>query len=279
MPRHIWSGTISLGLVNVPVKLYNSVKVKTVRFHQLRKSDGCRIRLKNICGADGSEVPNEEIVRGYEISPGRHVVVTDEELATLYPENTRRIEIEDFVRIDQIDPLYFEKSYYLAPDKGTAKAYSLLLLAMQKTGKVAVARFVFHNKQRLSVIRPVANALTMSTMYFADEVVAQEQLEDIPPADASPVPRELDMAEKLIESLSVDFYPDKYRDDYRERLLDLIRRKSEGEVVTQPAAKEGARVIDLMEALEASLAAVRDKAPARKEKTPARERERKVHAR
>lgn len=272
MPRHIWSGTISLGLVNVPVKLYNSVKVKTIRFHQLRKSDGCRIRLKNICAADAAEVPAEEIVRGYEISPGRHVVVTDEELAALYPENTRRIEIEDFVRIEQIDPLYFEKSYYLAPDKGTAKAYSLLLLAMRNTGKVAVARFVFHNKQHLSVIRPVADVLAMSTMYFADEVVSREQLEDLPPADASPVKRELDMAERLIESLSVDFDPAKYRDDYRERMMDLIRRKSEGETVTQPAAGEGAKVIDLMEALEASLAAVKDKTPAGKGAKQARAR-------
>jgi DNA end-binding protein Ku len=264
MPRHIWSGTISLGLVNVPVMLYNSVKVRTIRFHQLRKSDGCRIRLKNVCASDGAEVPAEEIVKGYEISPGRHVVIDEEELAALNPENTRKIEIEDFVRIEQIDPVYYEKSYYLAPGDGAAKAYSLLLLAMQKTGKVAVTRFVIHGKQHLAVIRPVGNALGLSTMYFADEVVAQEQLEDLPPVDANPAPRELSMAEQLIESLSVDFDPVKYHDDFRDRMLDLIRRKSEGEtVVAQPAAEDEGKVIDLMAALEASLAAVKKKTPAR----------------
>lgn len=271
MPRHIWSGTISLGLVNVPVQLYNSVKVKTIRFHQLRKSDGCRIRLKNVCASDGVEVPPEEIVRGYEVSPGRHVVVTDDELAALYPENTRKIEIEDFVSMSQIDPIYFEKSYYLVPGKGAAKAYSLLLLAMQKTGKVAVARFVLHNKQHLAVIRPAGNALSMATMYFSDEVVAQGQLEDLPPVDASPVQRELDMAEQLIASLSVDFEPGKYRDDFRERMMDLIKHKAEGEaVVTQPPTEETGKVIDLMSALEASLAAVKKKAPAREKAKKAR---------
>jgi DNA end-binding protein Ku len=273
MPRHIWSGTISLGLVNVPVKLYNSVKVKTIRFHQLRKSDGCRIRLKNVCASDGVEVPAEEIVKGYEISPGRHVVVTEEEMAAIYPENTRKIEIEDFVRMEQIDPVYFEKSYYLVPDKGAAKAYSLLLLAMQKNGQVAVARFVLRGRQHLSVIRTAGKALSLSTMYFADEVVAREQLEDLPPLDANPAPRELRMAEQLIESLSVDFDPVKYHDDFRERIMDLIRRKSGGEaVVTQPAAEEGAKVIDLMSALEASLAAVKKKTPAREGAKQARVR-------
>jgi DNA end-binding protein Ku len=272
MPRHIWSGTISLGLVNVPVKLYNSVKVQTIRFHQLRKSDGCRIRLKNVCASDGAEVPAEEIVKGYEISPGRHVVVAEEDLDALNPENTRKIEIEDFVRIEQIDPVYYEKSYYLAPDNGAAKAYSLLLLAMQKTGKVAVTRFVLHSKQHLAVIRPAGKSLNLSTMYFADEVVAQEQLQDLPPLDDNPAPRELNMAEQLIDSLSVDFDPLKYHDDFRERMMDLINRKSEGETVVAPLAAEGGgRVIDLMAALEASLAAVKQKTPVKK-KTSAKER-------
>ena len=249
------------------------MKAKTIRFHQLRRSDGCRIRLKNVCASDGVEVPAEEIVRGFEVNPGRHVVIADEEMEALYPENTRKIEIEDFVSISQIDPIYFEKSYYLVPDKGAAKAYSLLLLAMRKTGKVAVARFVLHNKQHLSVIRPVGNALCLSTMYFADEVVAQEQLEDLPPVDASPVPRELEMAERLITTLSVDFNPAKYHDDFRERMMELINRKAEGEtVVIQPPAEESGKVIDLMAALEASLAAVNKQAPAREGAKQARVR-------
>lgn len=262
MPKHIWSGAISLGLVNVPVKLYNAVKPKTIRFHQLRRSDGCRIRLKSVCAVDGAEVPAEEIVKGYEVSPGHHVVVTEQELEALYPENTRKIEIEDFVRMERIDPVYFEKSYYLAPAEGAARAYSLLLQAMNNSGKAAVARFVLRNRERLAAIRPAGNALCMSSMYFADEVVPLEQLEDMPPASISLAPRELDMAEKLIDSLSVEFDPGKYHDDFRERMMDLIGRKAGGEaVVAPPPGEEPGKVVDLMAALEASLAAVKKQTP------------------
>lgn len=260
MPRPLWSGAISFGLVNIPVKMYNSVSKKTLHFNQLRRNDGCRIRLKKVCSNDGQEVANEDIVKGYEISPDRYVTVAAEELEALSPKSSRSIEIEDFVKIEQIDPLFFEQSYYLVPDKGAAKAYSLLLAAMKQTGKVAVARVVMRSKQHLTTIRPVGRAMTMSTMYFADEVVTVEQLEDLPEEDVKPTDRELAMAEQIIESLTADFNIEKYRDEYRMKVLDMIERKAEGEtVVAEPVAREPGKVVDLMAALEASLSAMKKK--------------------
>lgn len=261
MPRPMWNGSISFGLVNVPVKMFNSVKRKTLSFNQLRASDGCRIRLKKVCSVDGAEVTGEEITRGYEISPDRYVIVTDEELGTLHPKSTRSIDIEDFVNLTEIDPIYFEHSYYLVPDKGATKAYSLLLTAMRKSGKIAIARIVMRNKQYLAAIRPAGQALSLCTMYFADELVAQEELEALP-QDMNPSDRELAMAEQLINSLTAPFAPEKYRDEYREKVLELIEKKSEGQTVTlQPTAPEGGKVIDLMAALEASLKAIKKDTP------------------
>ncbi|MCX7780634.1 MAG: Ku protein [Negativicutes bacterium] len=279
MPRPLWSGAISFGLVNIPVKLYNTVSKKTLRFHQLRKGDGCRIRLKKVCSTDGQEVSGDQIVKGYEIAPERYVVISAEELEALNPKASRSIEIEDFVKLDQIDPLYFEQTYYLVPDKGAAKAYSLLLAAMKKTGKVAIARVVLRNKQYLTTIRPVGGAMALSTLHFADEVIKQEQLADLPAADAIPSARELAMAEQIIESLTADFNIEKYHDEYRHQVLDLIERKAEGEtVVAQPAAREPGKVVDLMAALEASLAAMKNKKSAAKTSPAGKERRKKARA-
>ena len=275
MPRPMWSGSISFGLVNIPVKMYNSVRKKTLHFHQLRAGDGCKIRLKRVCARDGQEVPNEQIVKGYEISPQRYVIVTAEELEALNPKASRTIEIEDFVNLDQIDPIYFEHSYYLVPDKGAGKAYTLLLQAMKQAGKVAIARVVLRNKQYLVTIRPAGKALSLATMHYADEIVSLEELEGLPDTDVKPNQRELTMAEKLIESLAADFNPAKYRDEHREKVLEMIEKKAEGEtVVVQPAAPEGGKVVDLMAALEASLAAIKKKQPAKDTK----DRRRKVRA-
>lgn len=258
MPRPIWSGAISFGLVNVPVKLYNTVKKKTVSFHQLRKADGCRIRLKKVCSADGQEVPGDNIVKGYEISPDRYVVISADELETLYPKANRSIEIEDFVQLSEIDPIYYEQSYYLVPDKGAAKAYTLLLTAMRLSGKVAIAKFVLRNKEYLAALRPAGQALSLSTMFFADEIIPLEELEGLPAAETEPTKKELAMAQQLIESLAAEFEPQKYHNEYHQRVMDLIERKAEGQdIVAKPAAEEGAKVIDLMAALEASLAAVK----------------------
>ncbi len=260
MARAIWSGAISFGLLNVPVKLYSAVSKKAVRFRELRASDGARVRHKRVAESDGEEVAYEEIVKGYEISPERYVVLSRDELAELDPKKTRAIEIQDFVDLDQIDPIYFEHPYYLAPDKGAEKAYDLLVRAMRDEGKVAIARFVLRNKEHLAAIRPMGDVLTLTTMRFADEVVAPDEIEELGAADGDkPAKRELDMAKRLVDSLVSGFEPGKYRDEYREELLDLIERKAEGkEVVAQPESDvEPTAAPDLMAALEESLAAVR----------------------
>ncbi len=260
MPRPMWSGSISFGLVNIPVKLYNAVKKKSIHFNQLRKSDGCRIRLKKVCPSDGAEVSAENIVKGYEISPDQYVVVTSEELEAIQPENARTIAIEDFVQLDEIDPLYYDSCYYLTPDKGAGKAYSLLLASMKNTGKVAIARVVMRNKEYLTAIRPAGKALALSTMHFADEVIAAEQLEELPSDVPEPDKRELAMAEQLIESLSTGFDPAKYHDQYHQQILNMLEKKAEGQtIISQPEVKEGGKVIDLMAALEASISAIKGK--------------------
>src|ERR671937_3056899 len=171
MPKSSWSGAISFGLVNVPVKLYSAVSRKTVRFHQLHDADHVRIQQKRVCPADGEEVAYENIVKGYEISPDRYVVIEPEELEALDPKKTRAIEIQEFVDLDEIDPIYFDHPYYLAPDTGASKAYRLLLSAMQETKKVAIARVVIRQKENLVAIRPMGDALGMATMLFPDEIV------------------------------------------------------------------------------------------------------------
>jgi DNA end-binding protein Ku len=258
MPRSIWRGAISFGLVNVPVKLYSAVSKKTVRFNQLHEKDSQRIQMKRWCPADEEEVPYEEIVKGYEISPDHYVVITPEELEGLDPKKTRTIDIEDFVDFDEIDPLYYEHPYYLVPDTGASKAYKLLLTALQESKKVAIARVVIRSKEYLTAIRPADGVLTMETMLFADELVPTDQLDELPEEDVRATEREVEMAKQLIESLTTDFDPTKYRDEYRERVLELIERKAGGEEITiQAAPEEPAKVPDLMAALEASLAAAK----------------------
>jgi DNA end-binding protein Ku len=256
----MWSGAISFGLVNVPVKLYSAVSRKTVRFHQLNAKTGHRIAQKRVDSANGEEVQYEDIVKGYELTKDRYVVITPDELETLDPEKSRTIDIEDFVDLADIDPVYYDHPYYLVPDKGATKAYGLLLNAMEQSGKVAVARVVLRSKEHLVAIRPApGNVLTMETMLFADEVVPPEELDELPEAkDLKASERELTMAQQLIDSLSSDFEPEKYRDEYRDKVLELIERKAAGEeIAVQPEAPEPKKVPDLMAALEASLAAVK----------------------
>ena len=229
MPRAIWSGAISFGLVNIPVKLYSAVSQKTVRFHQLDAESGQRIRQQRVNPESGEEVPYEQIVKGYEIGPDRYVTITPEELDALEPQKTRTIDIEDFVDLDEIDPIFYDHPYYLAPDTGAGKAYRLLLDAMEDAGKVAIARVVIRSKENLVAIRPRDGVLTMETMLFADEVVPPDSLEELtPPTETKTSERELEMAKQLIDSLTSDFEPDKYRDEYRERVLEMIERKAQG---------------------------------------------------
>lgn len=258
MPRSIWTGAISFGLVNVPVKLYSAVSKKTVRFHQLHEADGVRIQQKRFCPADGEEVPYDEIVKGYEISPDRYVVITPDELESLEPRKTKTIDIEDFVDLEEIDPLYYDHPYYLLPGQGAQKPYKLLVEAMRQAGKVAIARVVIRTKEQLVAIRPVGDVLAMASMNFADEVVDPDSFDEAPGEDVETRKREVEMAQQLIESLTTEFDPSKYHDTYRERVLEMIEAKAEGqEIAVQPAEEEAAPVPDLMAALEASLAAAK----------------------
>lgn len=266
MARAIWSGAISFGLVNVPVKLMTAVRQQEVHFHMLHDKDGGRIQFKRVCAEDGEEVSFQHIVKGYEISKGQYVSVTPKELEALDPEATRTIDIEDFVSLDEIDPIYYEHTYYLVPDRGAAKPYALLHAAMSDTGKVAIGRMVMRTKQYLCTLRPLGRSLAVSTMQYADEVVDDSDLEGLPSgAAAKPTARELELANKLIASLSTRFTPEKYKDEYRARVLDLLERKAEGEeIVAAAPRRKPAKTVDLFEALQASLAAG-ERRPARAE--------------
>ena len=252
---------MSFGLVNVPVKLTTAQSPKDVHFNQLHDADGARIQMKRVCSADGEEVDYNHIVKGYDLGGGRYVMVEPEELSSIDVEMTRNIDIEEFVDLAEIDPVYFEKSYYLVPDGRAEKPYALLVETMQRCGKVALGRFVLRTKQYLAALRARDGVLVLSTMLYADEVVDPGEL-SVPTADdTAPTERELNMAAQLVESLSAPFDPEKYHDDYREKVLALIEAKADGEIITAPApAEEHAPVVDLMAALEASLARAKQSA-------------------
>ena len=279
MARSIWTGAISFGLVTVPVKMYSAVSRKTVRFHQLNKETGVRIQQKRVDPTTGEEVRYEDIVKGYELTPDQYVVIEPGELDALDPKKTKSIEIEDFVALDEIDPIYFDHPYYLAPGPGGSKPYRLLLEAMRETGRVAIANVVIRSKQQLVAVRPMGdNVLAMSTMVYPDEVVDATSIDELGAVEEVEVnSRELDIAKQLVDSLAGTFDADKYRDTYREEVLALVERKAEGkEIAVQPTADEDdAEVPDLMSALKASLDAVKardgDSAPAApKKKAPAK---------
>jgi DNA end-binding protein Ku len=254
VPNAIWTGSISFGLVTVPVRMISATRSLDVRFHQLEESTGARIRRKWVSDQTGEEVSNDQIVKGYEFEPGKYVVVDAEELAGLKPKASRQIEIEDFVDLTDIDPVFFEQPYYLVPDKDNAKAYRLLADVMEEEGKVAVGRFVLRSKEALVAIRSVDGVLVLEMMRFADEVLAPDREQPLPEAASEPSEREKEMARQLVTSLTATFDPEKYHDEYREELLALIDKKAAGEeIVAAPEPEEPAKVLDLMAALEASL--------------------------
>jgi DNA end-binding protein Ku len=265
VPRPIWTGAISFGLVNVPVKLFTAVDRKTVRFNQLNAKTGSRIAQKRVDPTTGEEVAYEDIVN-------RYVIIEPGDLESVQPAKTRMVEIEDFVDLAEIDPIYFDHPYYLVPDKGADKAYKLLLEAMRETGKVALGRVVIRSKEYLVAVRPKGDLLAMETMLFADEVVPPEKLDDVLPGEVEAGARELKMAKQLVESLSGPFEPEKYADSYREAVLALIEQKAEGKAIAVAPAEEPKAVPDLMAALEASIAAAkqRTKKPAAKKKKPSK---------
>lgn len=261
MARAIWTGSISFGLLNVPVKLYSATSSRSVSFRELRESDGSRVKHKRVAEEDGEEVAYEEIVKGYEISPDRYVIMSREELAELNPKKSKMIEIEDFVDLDDIDPIYFDKPYYLGPQPGAERAYALLAQAMGEQSKVAIARFVLRNKESLAAVRAGDGVLTLATMRFADEIVPTSQLDGIigEGAEVEPKQKEVEMAKSLIDSLTSDFDPSAYKDEHREELLALIERKAQGEeiVTADEESPQPTKAPDLMAALEQSLAAVK----------------------
>ena len=282
MARAIWSGSISFGLLNVPVKLYSAVARRGISLRELRESDGARIRHRRVAEGTDEEVPYEKIVKAFEITPDRYVPLTKDEMSALAPEKTRAIDVQDFVDLEEIDPIYFDSPYYLGPADGAEKAYSLLAKALQDSGKVAVARFVFRNKEHLAALRANGGVLTLTTMRFADEVVPPDELDDVLPTKQPKVAkREVEMAEQLIESLTRDFDPSLYRDEYREELLALIERKAEGkDIVAGEAAEEpkATKAPDLMAALEESIAAVKGKSDGKAPKKAAKPKRKKAKA-
>ena len=269
MPRAIWSGTISFGLVNVPVKLHTATEEKDVAFHQFSEK-GDRIRNKRVSEKTGREIDFKDIVKGYEVSKGKFVIVTPEELESVDPGPRRTIEIEDFVELSEIDPIYFAKTYYLAPDssEGAKRAYALLRQAMAKNDKVAIGRFVMRTKQYLVALRPIDKVLTLTTLYFDDEVREWKDL-DIPGA-IKLQPREMDIAERLIDSLTTKWKPERYDDTYRTRVLKLVKDKAKGKEIVVEEDAQPAPVTDLLAALEASVKEARGKRASSPKKAPAR---------
>jgi DNA end-binding protein Ku len=248
-PRSIWRGSISFGLVSVPVRMTTATDSKEVRFHFLHKDDLVPIGYDKVRKDTGEHVDADEIVRGFEIAKGQYVPLDDEDLDRLDIELTKSIEILDFVDLDEIDPIYFRKAYYLLPEEGAEKAYLLLVRALEETGKVGIAKVVIRNKQHLAALRPVDGTLVLETMYYADEVRKPE------PVKVSGELRkpELEMAKSLVENLSETFDPEKYDDTYRKELLDLLRAKAEGMELPEPREEEGGEVVDLMSALRESV--------------------------
>jgi len=257
MARPIWTGSISFGLVNVPVKAYTAVRDHDVHFHQLEKGSGSRIRNRKVSERSGDEVDADDIEMGYEVSKGRYVTFAKDEIDELRPESTRSIEVSDFVALGDVDPIYYERTYWLGPDgEAGKKAYQLLLAAMEDSDRVGIGTVVMRNKQYLTAVRPLNGALAMSTMRFADEVVPRSEVDGVPDRRSKPDAKALKLAKQIVESLAGDWKPEQYHDTYAEELRSRIKAKDEGkEIVVEETGEPKADVLDLMEALEASVQA------------------------
>jgi DNA end-binding protein Ku len=251
-PRSIWNGTIVFGLVTVPVKVYSATESQSIHFHQVHLSDGARIEHRRVCPKEGKEVPKDEIVMGYELSNGSFVELTKDEIAAAAGERSKLIDVEHFVEGEEIDPAYYDKTYYLGAGDDGEDAYRLLRKALETSGKVALARWTFHDRERLVAIRPLDKILSLQVMNFHDEVVQVDDL-DLPSPQRNPSDREIEMAGKLVKSLAAKFEPEKYEDTYREAVLEVIKRKAKGEEIDLAAQEEPEHGDDLAAALEASL--------------------------
>jgi DNA end-binding protein Ku len=250
MPRAIWSGTISFGLVSVPVRMFTATESKELRFHFLHKRDLAPIAYDKVRKDTGESVDPDEIVRGFEIEKGRYVPIEDEDLDRLDIELTHAIDIVDFVELDEIDPIYFRKAYYVLPQEGAEKPYRLLVRALEETRKVGIAKVVIRNKQHLASMRPYEGLLLLETMYYADEIRRPETVD----GKTRLAKAEVEMAKSLVENLSESFKPEKYDDEYRKELLDLLRAKAKGQKLPEPEEEQEGEVVDLMAALRESVA-------------------------
>jgi DNA end-binding protein Ku len=274
MPRTMWKGAISFGLVTIPVAVYPATEEKTLRFNQIHEEDGGRIRMKRTCSVDGEEVPYDEIVKGYEYEKDRYVVLSDEDFDKVPVESSRAIDIVQFVDLDEIDPMLYKKSYYLVPDETGAKAYALLREALSQDNKVGIAKVSFRDKEHLAALRFKDESFVLETMYWPDEIRAA----DFGGVDVDLKVRaqELEMARQLIENLTAEWDPEEFTDEYREALLRIVEAKISGEEIEVVEAEPTAKVVDLMEALKASVAAAKkqadrpDEAPAPRAKSTAK---------
>ena len=256
MPRPIWSGSLSFGLVNVPVKMMSATRDLGVHFNQLHEKDNARIEVRRVCSKEDKEVPYDEVVRGYETSPGRYVVLTKDEIQAPARERGKTIDLEDFVPDDQIDPIYYDSPYWLGPQKDADEAYAVLLAALEQTGLVGIGRFALRTREQLVALYPVDGALRVSTMRFHDEVVEPDDL-DLPQPAKQVSDREAKMAEALVASLETEFDPTEYEDTYRQRVLEVVNAKAEGRQVAAPEAAPEEADADLMALLEQSVKGAR----------------------
>ena len=273
MPRAMWKGAISFGLVTIPVSVYPATEEKTLRFNQLHDEDGGRIRMKRVCSIDGEEIGYEHIVKGYEYEKDRYVILTDEDFEAIPVESSRAIDIQQFVQLEEIDPTQYKKSYYLVPEETGAKAYALLREALNRSGKVGIAKVSFRDKEHLAALRFRDDAFVLETMYWPDEI----READFGGVDVSAKvrPNELEMAQTLIENLTADWDPTEFKDEYREALLRSVEAKINGEEIEIVEPEPTAKVVDLMEALKASVAAAKKEPkaePAPKKKTAAKKK-------
>ena len=255
-PRAIWRGTISFGMVSIPVNLYTATESHDVRFHLLHRRDG--VRLKNVrwCPKDERAVPWDDVVRGFEYTKGKYLPVSEEDLDHLPVKSVHTVDISDFVKLEEVDPIYYDKAYYLAPDEAGVKAFALLRQALQQTGRAAVAKVAIRDKENLCLVRPYEDVLSMETMFYANEI---RSAQDIAADGAKVSPKELQMAVSLIENLSDSFDPERYRDEYQAALKQVIKAKVEGAPLPEAPTEKGGRVVDLMEALRASVEQTRKK--------------------
>ncbi len=261
MASTVWKGHLTFGLVSFPVKLYSAARSESISFNQLHKSDNSRVRQVLYCAAEDKPIPRTEIVKGYEYEKDRYVVIEDEEIKKVAPQTAKVMEIQEFVKADAVDPIYLETSYYMAPDEAGEKPYALLFDALKKSGYMGIAKVTMHNREHVVILRPGANGVLMHTMYFSHEIRKVDEFR----TDLSLVKeKELALAQSLVEALAAEFEPDKYKDSYRENLLQMIESKKEGkEIVATPEPRQE-KVVDILEALKASLAVAKKPAASAK---------------